>query len=410
MNFAVPTKPPELDIAGIHTRRLTILGSTGSIGLSTLDVVRHARELHGPTALPIEAITARDKVDELIKQALEFHPRLAVIGNTALLPKLRDALSGSGIETAAGADAIVAAAERPSDLVMVGIIGAAALAPTLAAVHRGATIALANKECVVAAGDVFRDALSRSRAVVIPVDSEHNAAFQVLDFAQTHALDRVTLTASGGPFREWSRERMKVATPEQAVAHPNWSMGAKISVDSATLMNKGLELIEAHFLFALPAERLGVIVHPQSIIHCLVYYSDGSTLAHLSAPDMRTPISYALSWPQRTASPSKRLDLAAIGQLTFEDPDIGRFPCLGVALNSLRAGGLTPTIMNAANEVAVEAFLKRQIGFLDIASVIEETLADRRAGSLNAWDIDGVMAVDRLARDIAGEACRAMAA
>ncbi len=409
MNFAT-SAAPILDLAGVLSRRLTILGSTGSIGLSTLDVVRHARETHGPHALPIEALTARDKVDELAKQALEFQPRLAVIGKEELLPKLRDALAGTGIETAAGTDAIVEAAERHSDLVMVGIIGAAALAPTLAAVRRGATIALANKECVVAAGDVFRDALARSRAVVIPVDSEHNAAFQVLDFAQTHALDRVTLTASGGPFREWSRERMEKALPEQAVAHPNWSMGAKISVDSATLMNKGLELIEAHFLFALPAERLGVIVHPQSIIHCLVYYSDGSTLAHLSAPDMRTPISYALSWPQRTASPSKRLDLAAIGRLTFEDPDIERFPCLGVALDCLRAGGLAPTIMNAANEVAVAAFLDRQIGFLDIARVIEATLADRRSGRSNASDIEGVLAVDGMARDIAGEICRSMAA
>ena len=409
MNFATPAAPA-LDLAGVLSRRLTILGSTGSIGLSTLDVVRHARETHGPHALPIEALTARDKVDELAKQALEFQPRIAVIGKEALLPKLKDALAGTGIETAAGTDAIVEAAERHSDIVMVGIIGAAALAPTLAAVRRGATIALANKECVVAAGDVFREALARSRAVVIPVDSEHNAAFQVLDFAQTHALERVTLTASGGPFREWSRERMERATPEQAVAHPNWSMGAKISVDSATLMNKGLELIEAHFLFALPAERLGVIVHPQSIIHCLVYYSDGSTLAHLSAPDMRTPISYALSWPQRTASPSKRLDLAKIGHLTFEDPDIERFPCLGVALDCLRMGGLAPTIMNAANEVAVAAFLDRRIGFLDIARVIEATLADRRSSRSNAWDIDGVLAVDGMARDIAGEICRSMAA
>ncbi|HWU26694.1 MAG TPA: 1-deoxy-D-xylulose-5-phosphate reductoisomerase [Rhizomicrobium sp.] len=410
MNFATSDRAPVLDLAGLASRRLTILGSTGSIGLSTLDVVRHARETRGPSALPIEALTARDKVDELVSQAREFKPRLAVIGNEALLPKLREALAGTGIEAAAGTDAIVEAAGRPSDIVMVGIIGAAALAPTLAAVRRGATIALANKECVVAAGDVFREALARSRAVVIPVDSEHNAAFQVLDFAQTHALDRVTLTASGGPFREWSRERMEKATPQQAVAHPNWSMGAKISVDSATLMNKGLELIEAHFLFALPAERLGVIVHPQSIIHCLVYYADGSTLAHLSAPDMRTPISYALSWPQRTASPSKRLDLATIGRLTFEDPDIERFPCLGVALNCLRAGGSAPTIMNAANEVAVESFLDGRIGFLDIARAIEETLEDRRASQSNASDIEGVLAVDGMARRIAGEICRSMAA
>lgn len=410
MNFASPRQLGSLDLAGHTARRVTILGSTGSIGLSTLDIVRHARAQFGPEAMPVEALTARDKVDVLAEQAREFRPRVAVIGNAQLLPQLRAALAGTGIETAGGDAAVVEAAAGPSDIVMVGIIGAAALAPTLAAVKRGATIALANKECVVAAGDIFRDALAKSRAVVIPVDSEHNAAFQVLDFAQSHAVDRVTLTASGGPFRQWSRERMEKATPEQAVAHPNWSMGAKISVDSATLMNKGLELIEAHFLFAMPADQLGVIVHPQSIIHCLVYYADGSTLAHLSAPDMRTPISYALSWPQRTQSPSKRLDLATIGQLTFEEPDIARFPCLGVAQDCLRTGGLTPTIMNAANEVAVEAFLGRQIGFLDIARVIEETLADRRAIATNAWDIDGVMAVDRLARDIAGETCRRMAA
>ncbi|HUO93675.1 MAG TPA: 1-deoxy-D-xylulose-5-phosphate reductoisomerase [Rhizomicrobium sp.] len=410
MNFASPRQLAALDLAGLTARRLTILGSTGSIGLSTLDVVRHARAEHGPDAMPIEALTARDKVDVLAEQAREFRPRLAVIGKNDLLPKLKEALAGTNVEVAAGDEAIVDAASRPSDVVMVGIIGAAALAPTLAAVRRGATIALANKECIVAAGDIFRDALSKSRAVVIPVDSEHNAAFQVLDFAQSHAVDRVTLTASGGPFRSWSRERMEKATPEQAVAHPNWSMGAKISVDSATLMNKGLELIEAHFLFAMPADQLGVIVHPQSIIHCLVYYADGSTLAHLSAPDMRTPISYALSWPQRTQSPSKRLDLATIGQLTFEEPDIRRFPCLGVAQDCLRAGGLAPTILNAANEVAVEAFLARRIGFLDIATVIAETLADRRAGSVNASDIDGILAVDRLARDIAGETCRRMAA
>jgi 1-deoxy-D-xylulose-5-phosphate reductoisomerase len=308
-----PREPAALDLAGLITRRLTVLGSTGSIGLSTLDVVRHARDRYGEAAMPIEALTARDRVDELAAQARAFRPKLAVIGNPALLSRLREALAGTGIETAAGTDAIVEAAARPSDVVMVGIIGAAALAPTLAAVRRGAIIALANKECIVAAGDVFREALAASRAVVIPVDSEHNAAFQILDFAQSHAVDCVTLTASGGPFRQWSRAQMEKATPAQAVAHPNWSMGAKISVDSATLMNKGLELIEAHFLFAMPADRLGVIVHPQSIVHCLVHYADGSTLAHLSAPDMRTPISYALSWPHRTLSPSKRLDLAAIG-------------------------------------------------------------------------------------------------
>ncbi len=409
MNFLFRPELDSLNLGAVLSRRVTILGSTGSIGVSTLDVIAHMRAKHGPDAMPIEALTARDNVDMLAVQAREFRPQIAVIGNPALLNRLQQSLSGTGIVAAAGADAITDAAARPSDVVMVGIIGAAALAPTLAAVRRGATIALANKECIVAAGDMFREALAQSRAVVIPVDSEHNAAFQVLDFAQSHAVDSVTLTASGGPFREWSRERMALATPEQAVAHPNWSMGAKISVDSATLMNKGLELIEAHFLFALPADKLGVIVHPQSIIHCLVYYSDGSTLAHLSAPDMRTPISYALFWPQRAASPSRRLDLAAIKQLNFEAPDLDRFPCLGVAQDCLRAGGLAPTIMNAANEIAVEAFLNRKIGFLDIARAIAGTLDDGGAAVSNAGDIEGVLAVDRAAREIAGKICDRLA-
>jgi len=296
-------------------------------------------------------------------------------------------------------------------VVMVAIVGAAALEPALAAARRGATIALANKECVVAAGDVFRDVLATSRAIVVPVDSEHNAAFQVLDFAQSHAVERVTLTASGGPFRQWSRAQMEAATPGQAVAHPNWSMGAKISVDSATLMNKGLELIEAHYLFALTAERLGVIVHPQSIIHCLVSYADGSTLAHLSSPDMRTPIAHALAWPTRMASPSNRLDLATVKQLTFEEPDLERFPCLALAHNVLRTGGTTPTILNAANEVAVRAFLDRGIGFLDIARVIEETLAaNHNAASERANSLDDVLAIDACARDTAGMLCRRLAA
>ena len=397
------------NVANAVSRSLTILGSTGSIGDSTLSVVAHARANHGPNAFPIEALTAQSNVDKLATQAREFRPRLAVIGDPALYNRLKDALAGTGIEVAAGRDAIRDAAARPSDVVMVAIIGAASLVPTLAAVKRGATIALANKECVVAAGDVFREALAASRAIVIPVDSEHNAAFQLLDFNQAHAFERVTLTASGGPFREWTRERMEAVTPEQAVAHPNWSMGAKISVDSATLMNKGLEVIEAHYLFGLPPEQLGVIVHPQSIVHCLVAYADGSTLAHLSAPDMRTPIAYALSWPHRVASPSLRLDLALVKQLTFENADFERFPCLGLAQDCLRIGGLAPTILNAANEVAVHAFLNRRIGFLDIARVIEDTLA-ANDGSNGGGGLDEVLAVDQRARSVAADFCRATAA
>jgi len=397
------------NVANAVSRSLTILGSTGSIGDSTLSVVAHARANHGQHAFPIEALTAQSNVDKLATQAREFRPRLAVIGDPALYNRLKDALAGTGIEVAAGRDAIRDAAARPSDVVMVAIIGAASLVPTLAAVKRGATIALANKECVVAAGDVFREALAASRAIVIPVDSEHNAAFQLLDFNQAHAFERVTLTASGGPFREWTRERMEAVTPEQAVAHPNWSMGAKISVDSATLMNKGLEVIEAHYLFGLPPEQLGVIVHPQSIVHCLVAYADGSTLAHLSAPDMRTPIAYALSWPHRVASPSLRLDLALVKQLTFENADFERFPCLGLAQDCLRIGGLAPTILNAANEVAVQAFLTRRIGFLDIARVIADTLA-ANDGSNGGGGLDEVLAVDGRARSVAGDFCRALAA
>jgi 1-deoxy-D-xylulose-5-phosphate reductoisomerase len=298
------------DVAGAMSRRLTVLGSTGSIGDNTLSVVAHARANHGPGAFPLEALTAQSSVDKLAAQAREFHPRLAVIGDTSLYSKLKDALAGTDIEVAAGPDAIRDAAARPSDVVMVAIIGAASLVPALAAVKRGATIALANKECVVAAGDVFRAALAASRAIVIPVDSEHNAAFQILDFNQAHAFEQVTLTASGGPFREWTRERMEAVTPEQAVAHPNWSMGAKISVDSATLMNKGLEVIEAHYLFGLPPERLGVIVHPQSIVHCLVAYADGSTLAHLSAPDMRLRLVVAASSPVAVAQARPGADRA----------------------------------------------------------------------------------------------------
>jgi 1-deoxy-D-xylulose-5-phosphate reductoisomerase len=334
-----------------------------------------------------------------------------VIGDKSRHADLETALAGEGIETAAGPEAVIDAAARSSDVVMVAIVGAAALEPTLAATRRGATIALANKECVVAAGDVFRTALAASRATVVPVDSEHNAAFQLLDFNQSHAIEKVTLTASGGPFREWPRERMRQATPEQAVAHPNWSMGAKISVDSATLMNKGLELIEAHVLFALPAESLGVIVHPQSIVHCLVSYADGSTLAHLSAPDMRTPIAHALAWPTRIAAPSLKLDLANVRELTFEEPDLDRFPCLRLAHECLGKGGLMPTILNAANEIAVGAFLERKIGFLDIAGVIEDTLASRESsGRARAQDLDAVLAADAGARATAMQLCRRRAA
>jgi len=390
----------------VLARTVTILGSTGSIGVSTLDVISHARRIYGSGTMPVQALTANSNVEMLAKQALDIRPKLAVIGNESLYGSLKAALSGSGIEVAAGRSAVIAAAARPSDTVMVAIMGAAALEPALAAVARGATVALANKECIVAAGGVFHRALENSSACVIPVDSEHNAVFQVLNGEGAEEVEKVTLTASGGPFRDWTLEQMAVCTVEQAVAHPNWSMGAKISVDSATLMNKGLELIEAHFLFGLPVSKLDVVIHPQSIVHCLVAYADGSTLAHLSSPDMRTPIAHALAWPRRIASPSRKLDLAQVGQLTFRAPDHERFRCLGIAVDCMRTGGTAPTILNAANEIAVDAFLKRRIGFLDIPRVVESALNDSPHANVAVDTLDGVLAIDARARELARHICR----
>jgi 1-deoxy-D-xylulose-5-phosphate reductoisomerase len=400
--FAIETLEPVL------ARSVTVLGSTGSIGVSTLDVVSHARATYGAHAMPVEALTAQANVDGLIGQARAIRPKVAVIGDDKLYGKLKDGLAGTGIEVASGRAAVIEAAARPSATVMVAIMGAAALEPALAAVARSATVALANKECIVAAGGVFHRALANSTASVIPVDSEHNAVFQVLNGEGAREVEKVTLTASGGPFRDWTLEQMAVCTVEQAVAHPNWSMGAKISVDSATLMNKGLELIEAHFLFALPPEKLDVVVHPQSIVHCLVSYEDGSTLAHLSAPDMRTPIAHALAWPRRIASPSRRLDLAAVGQLTFRKPDHERFRCLGIAMEAMRRGALAPTVLNAANEIAVDAFLNRRIGFLDIPRVVETTLAESPEANAPCDTLEAVLAADGRARARASEACRRM--
>jgi 1-deoxy-D-xylulose-5-phosphate reductoisomerase len=396
------------DLSSVIDRRITVLGSTGSIGVSTLDVIAHARKCYGAGAMPLEALTAHRNVKTLAEQAKAMKPKLAVIGDETLYDELKAALAGSGIETAAGRQAVIAAAGRPVDVVMVAIMGAAALEPALAAVASGATLALANKECVVAAGSVFQRALAKTNAAIVPVDSEHNAVFQVFRASEEAEVETVTLTASGGPFREWSIERMRTVTPEQAVAHPNWAMGAKISVDSATLMNKGLELIEAHYLFALPPEKLAVVVHPQSMVHCLVSHSDGSTLAHLSAPDMRTPIAHALAWPRRILSPSRRLDLAAVGQLTFEAPDYARFPALPLAIAAMKTGGVATTILNAANEIAVEAFLNRRIGFLDIPRVAEKTLNESSDVAKEAETLDDVLAVDAKTRELAGNVCRRM--
>ena len=412
MSEALVPAAPDLDLAPVLGRRLTVLGSTGSVGTATLEVVRFARGRYGDQSFALEALTAQRNVALLAAQAREFRPRAAIIGDASLGSALADALAGTGIDAYAGETAILEAAARPSDMVMSAIVGTAGLAPTLAAMKRGAIVALANKECVVAAGEVFRRAAEDSRGVLIPVDSEHNAAFQLLDFAQAHAIEKVTLTASGGPFRTWSLERMAGATPEQAVSHPNWSMGAKISVDSATLMNKGLELIEAHILFGLPPEKLDVIIHAQSLVHCLVAYADGSVLAHLSAPDMKTPIAHALGWPRRIASPARRLDFAEFTQITFEKPDLSRFPSLQLARVCLQMGGAAPTILNAANEVAVEQFLARRIGFLGIARTVERTL-NALARDMNGrapGTLDEVLALDSAARARAREACREAAA
>jgi 1-deoxy-D-xylulose-5-phosphate reductoisomerase len=402
----------DLDLAPIIGRRITVLGSTGSVGCSTLDVVRHARARYGAGAFPLVALTAQRNVRTLAAQAREFGPELAVIGDPAQGSALESELAGTGIAVFAGPQALAEAAARSADMVMSAIVGTAGLEPTLAAVERGAIVAIANKECIVAAPEVFRLARAAANGIVIPVDSEHNAAFQLLDFAQGEAIEKLTLTASGGPFRTWPSERIAAATPEQAVRHPNWSMGAKISVDSATLMNKGLELIEAHVLFGLSPEKLDVTIHAQSIMHCLVTYQDGSVLAHMSAPDMRTPIAVALGWPRRIASPAHRLDFAEFIQLTFEQPDLSRFPCLGLAKACLQTGGAAPTILNAANEVAVELFLQRRIGFLGIARTVERTLAAmaRETNGQAPATLTDVLALDCAARARAREACGEAAA
>jgi 1-deoxy-D-xylulose-5-phosphate reductoisomerase len=395
----------------VATRRVTVLGATGSVGRSTLDLIAQVRRQEGADACPIEALVAKRNVAALATLAREFRPASAVIADERLRGDLEDALAGTGVEAAAGPQAVVEAAQRPADWVMAGIVGAAGLAPTLAAARRGADVALANKEALVCAGDLLIDAMRAGGGALLPVDSEHNAIFQVLDRELTHRVDKLILTASGGPFRGWSRERMHAVTPEMAAAHPVWSMGAKISVDSATLMNKGLELIEASCLFGVESARLEVLVHPQSIVHSLVAYVDGSVLAQLAAPDMRVPIACALAWPDRMATTAARLDLARLGALTFEAPDEEAFPALGLARRALEMGGGTPAVLNAANEVAVGRFLDRRIGFLDISRIVEEVLerrSDARASS-GPPDLEDRLEIDRAARVDAERASDALA-
>jgi 1-deoxy-D-xylulose-5-phosphate reductoisomerase len=375
-------------------RRVTVLGSTGSVGRSTLDLLERNRD-----EFTVEALTANHNAILLAEQARKLGARFAAVADPADYPALKEALAGSGIEVASGRAALVEAAERPADWVMAGIVGAAGLEPTLAAVRRGRIVAFANKEVLVCAGTLFMQEVATHGATLLPVDSEHNAIWQCFDFDRVEGIEKITLTCSGGPFRERSVEEMRDVSVEAAVAHPTWRMGAKISIDSATLMNKGLELIEAHHLFQLPPERIDIVVHPQSVIHGLVTYHDGSVLAHLGTPDMRTPIAYALGWPGRTAAPMQRLDLAAVGRLTFEAPDPERFPALRLARDALRAGGGCPTVLNAANETAVHAFIAGQIGFLDIAATVERTLERMPKVSLDS--LADVYNLDKAARELA---------
>jgi 1-deoxy-D-xylulose-5-phosphate reductoisomerase len=352
------------------TRSISIFGATGSVGLSTLDLIRQHRD-----AYRVVALTANGHAAELAALAREFDAELAVVADEEAYLALKQALAGTRTEVAAGADALIEAAKRDVDWTMAAIVGCAGLPPTMAAIEQGKTVALANKEALVSAGDLMMAAVERSGATLLPVDSEHNAIFQCLAGAKLEHVRKITLTASGGPFRTFTLDQMRPVTPAQAVAHPNWDMGAKISVDSATLMNKGLELIEAFHLFPVGLDRIDVLVHPQSVIHSMVEYVDCSTLAQLGSPDMRIPIASALAWPERIATNCKPLDLATIGQLTFEKPDPVRFPALRLARAAVNEGGAKPAILNAANEVAVAAFLKGRIGFLDIAALVEATLS-----------------------------------
>jgi 1-deoxy-D-xylulose-5-phosphate reductoisomerase len=387
-------------VATAAPKRITILGATGSIGDSTLAVVR----AH-PSAYTVEAVTAHSNVLKLARLARAAGARVAAVADASAYGALKDALAGSGIEAAAGPAAVVEAAARPAEIVVAAIVGAAGLAPSYAALAAGTPLALANKECLVSAGDLFVRTARAKGVPLLPVDSEHNAIFQILDGHARDTVERIAITASGGPFRDWSREQMAVATPAAALAHPTWSMGPKITVDSATLMNKGLELVEAHHLFDVAADRLDVLIHPQSIVHGLVTFRDGAVLAALGPADMRGPIAHCLSWPDRIENSFPRLDLAALPGLTFRAPDVERFPALAVARAALDRGTRATNIMSAANEIAVAAFLAGRIGFLEIASIVNETLG--RAGAhLSASpiaSIDEAIALDREGRHLAIE-------
>ena len=377
-------------------KTVTILGATGSIGGSTLDLIE--RE---PEKYDVLALTANCDVAKLAAAAIRTNAKRAVVADVGCYADLKSALAGTGIEVAAGAQAVCETAAMGADWTMAAIVGCAGLEPVMAAIAQGGTVVLANKEPLVSAGDVILAAAAKTGATLLPADSEHNAIYQCFDFARPEGIRRIILTASGGPFRTKTREEMRVMTPAQAVAHPNWSMGAKISVDSATLMNKGLELIEAARLFPVDNDQIEVICHPQSIIHSMVEYVDGSILAQLGPSDMRVPIAYCLAWPERMATPMAPLDLVAIGRLDFEAPDLDRFPALRLAREALDAGGARPAILNAANEIAVAAFLEGRIGFLEIAAIVADTLAGYDPAPPET--LDAVLAVDAEARRLAGE-------
>mgnify|MGYP006284979195 CR=1 FL=1 len=384
-------------------KSLCILGATGSIGQSTLDLVRRQ-----PEAFSVAALTAQSNVEGLASAARDVNAKLAVIGDEGQYQALKDALSGTGIDVAAGRQAVIDAAACGADWTMAAIVGCAGLEPVMAAIATGTTLALANKEALVSAGALMTAAVTEHDATLLPVDSEHNAIFQCFETRNAAQVRRIILTASGGPFRQFGANELAMVTPAQAVKHPNWSMGAKISVDSASLMNKGLELIEAYHLFPVTVDQLDVIVHPQSVIHSMVEYQDGSVLAQLGSPDMRTPIAYCLAWPERMAAPVERLNFAEIASLNFEAPDLVRFPCLRLAKEALAQGGGAPAILNAANEIAVGAFLDNRIGFTKIPNVVESVLAGYDA--FVPANIADILALDSEARRRASQQVEAISA
>ena len=382
--------------AATQPRRVTILGSTGSVGTQTIDLINRA-----PEKYEVVALTANKNIKLLVEQARALHPEQVVVGDESQYAALKDALADTKIKVAAGAKAIEEAAMVDSDWVMSAIVGAAGWPATLAAVRRGAAVAFANKETLVCAGPLMMKLVAECGSKLLPVDSEHNAIWQVFDFEHREAISRLILTASGGPFRTATREEMAKATPQQAVKHPVWSMGAKISIDSATLMNKALEVIEARYLFDMPPEKIDVIVHPQSVVHSMVEYEDGSVLAQMGSPDMRIPIGYCLAWPERMETPAPKLDLAKIGQLTFEAPDPVKFPALRFAQEAMHKGGTAPAALSAANEIAVEAYLAGKIGFLDIERINESVLTATNVAPLT--DLDVLREADQAARRLAAE-------